>query len=128
MQLQMIAAIAAGGALGAVGRHFVAAQVGLWAGHGFPFGTLAVNVIGSFAMGLLVELGALVWQPAPELRAFLTVGLLGAFTTFSTFSLDTVLLYERGALALAAAYIVGSVVLSVGAFFAAMALVRALAT
>ena len=127
MQLQMIAAIAAGGALGAVGRHLVAAQVGVWAGHGFPFGTLAVNVIGSFAMGLLVELGALAWQPSLELRAFLAVGVLGAFTTFSTFSMDAVLLYERGELALAAAYVAGSVVLSVGAFVAALALVRAVA-
>ena len=124
----MIAAIACGGALGAVGRHFVAAQVAAWAGHDFPFGTLAVNVIGSFAMGVLIELGALVWSTSPELRGFLAVGVLGAFTTFSTFSMDTVLLYERGTLLLCAAYIVGSVVLSVGAFFAALSIVRAVVT
>jgi CrcB protein len=125
MQLQIIAAVAAGGALGAVGRHFLVAQVAQWAGHGFPFGVLAANVLGSFAMGLLVELGALAWSPSPELRAFLAVGLLGAFTTFSTFSMDTVLLYERGAYLQCAAYVVGSVVLSVGAFFLALSLVRA---
>lgn len=125
MQLQLIAAVAAGGAFGAVGRYLVAAQVTAWAGTGFPLGTLIVNVLGSFVMGLLVELGALVWSPSPELRAFLTVGFLGAFTTFSTFSMETVLLYERGALALCALYVALSVVLSVGAFFAALALVRA---
>src|SRR3546814_7103562 len=102
MQPQVLAAIAFGGALGAVARHMTVAQVALWTGHVFPFGTLAVNVAGSFAMGLIVELSALVWSPAPELRAFLTVVFLGAFTTFSTFSLETVLLYERGELLLCA--------------------------
>lgn len=125
MKVQVLATIAFGGALGAVARHLAIAQVALWTGHGFPFGTLAVNVVGSFAMGVIVELSALVWSPAPELRAFLTVGFLGAFTTFSTFSLETVLLYERGELLLCAAYVVGSVVLSVGAFFAAITLLRA---
>ena len=125
MQLHFIAAVAAGGAFGAVGRYLVSAQVTAWTGTGFPFGILTVNVVGSFAMGLLVELSALVWSPSPELRAFLTVGFLGAFTTFSTFSLETALLYERGALRLCALYVLASVALSVGAFFAALALVRA---
>ena len=124
MQVQVLAAVAFGGALGAVARHFVVGQVALWAGSAFPFGTLTVNVAGSFVMGLIVELSALAWSPAPELRAFLTVGFLGAFTTFSAFSLETVLLYERGELLLAAVYVLASVVLSVGAFFAALALVR----
>lgn len=126
MPFQVVAAVAFGGALGAVARYVVVSQVGHWAGSGFPFGTLAVNVLGSFAMGLIVELSALAWSPSPELRAFLTVGFLGAFTTFSAFSLDAALLYERGELALSAAYIAVSVVLSVGAFFAALALVRSL--
>lgn len=125
MQLQMIAAVAAGGALGAVGRYAVISAISHWLGHAFPFGTLVVNIIGSFAMGVLVELGALVWQPSPELRAFIAVGVLGAFTTFSTFSLDVVVLYERGELFASAAYIVVSVVLSVAAFFAALHLFRA---
>ena len=128
MQLQLTAAIALGGAIGAVARYFVVGRVALWAGTGFPFGTLAVNVAGSFAMGLIVELAALAWSPSPELRAFLTVGFLGAFTTFSAFSLDAALLYGRGELLLSAAYVAGSVVLSVGAFFAALALVRAALT
>ncbi len=122
--MNVILAVAAGGALGALGRHFVnMAAVHLF-GTGFPWGTLAVNVIGSFVMGLIIELSALVWSPGLQLRAFLTVGVLGAFTTFSTFSLDVALLYERGALILAAGYIILSVVLSVGALFAALALVR----
>jgi len=128
MQLQMIAAVAAGAALGAVGRYVAVGLVAQWLGHGFPYGTLAVNVVGSFAMGLIVELGALAWQPSPELRAFLAVGVLGAFTTFSTFSLDAVLLYQRGELAAAALYIAASVVLSIGAFFAALHLCRAVLT
>ncbi|MEQ9607210.1 MAG: fluoride efflux transporter CrcB [Kiloniellaceae bacterium] len=128
MQLQLIAAVAAGGALGAVGRYLAVGQVAQWLGHGWPYGTLAVNVAGSFAMGLLIELGALAWSPSPELRAFLAVGFLGAFTTFSTFSMETVLLYERGALLACAAYVAASVVLSVGAFFAALILIRTLTT
>ena len=122
--MKLLAAIALGGAIGALGRHFVAAGMIAMLGHGFPWGTLAVNVIGSFAMGALVETTALVWSPSLELRALMTVGLLGAFTTFSTFSLDTVLLYERGETALAAAYIVLSFALSVGALFAGMRLLR----
>jgi CrcB protein len=125
MQVQVIAAVAAGGALGAVGRYLVVSQVAHWAGHGFPAGTLTVNVVGSFAMGLLIELGALVWSPSPELRAFLAVGFLGAFTTFSTFSMEAVLLYERGALLQCAGYVAASVVLSIGAFVAGLYVVRA---
>jgi len=128
MQVQVLAAVAFGGALGAMARYLFVGQVAHWLGHGFPYGTLAANVLGSFAMGVIVELSALVWSPSPELRALLTVGLLGAFTTFSTFSLETVLLYERGDLAQCAAYVVASVVLSVGAFFAALSLLRAALT
>lgn len=124
MQVQLLAAVAFGGALGAVGRYVVVSQVTHWAGQGFPYGTLAVNVAGSFALGLLVELGALAWSPSAELRAFLTVGFLGAFTTFSTFSMEAVLLYERGDLLQCAAYVLASVVLSLGAFVLALVLLR----
>lgn len=125
--MQLILAIAAGGALGALARHFLAQQVTHLAGSGFPWGILLANVVGSFLMGVLVEVSALVWQPAPALRAFLAVGFLGAFTTFSTFALDVALLYERGALALAAAYVTLSVLLAVGGLFAGLWLVRSLA-
>jgi CrcB protein len=122
--MKLLLAIGLGGAMGAIGRHYVISQIAHWFPGGFPLGTLTANVAGSFVMGLLVELMALTWSPPPELRALLTVGFLGAFTTFSTFSMEVVLLYERGALSLAALYVMGSVILSVGGFFLAMALVR----
>ena len=117
-------AIAVGGAIGAVARHYASGQVMRLVGMGFPFGTLLVNVVGSFAMGALVEAMALRWSVGPELRGFLTVGVLGAFTTFSTFSLDFVVLTERGQLGFAVLYAVVSVVLSVAGLFAGMHLLR----
>ena len=86
---------------------------------------LSVNVGGSFIMGVLVEVMALAWSPSLELRAFMTVGALGAFTTFSTFSLDFMVLFERGALGAALLYALLSVVLSITALFAGLALMRA---
>ena len=117
-------AIAVGGAIGAVARHYASGQVMRLVGMGFPFGTLLVNVVGSFAMGALVEVMALRWSVGPELRGFLTVGVLGAFTTFSTFSLDFVVLTERGQLGLAVLYAVVSVALSVAGLFVGMHLLR----
>jgi CrcB protein len=117
-------AIAVGGAIGAVARHYASGQVMRLVGMGFPFGTLLVNVVGSFAMGALVEVMALRWDVGPELRGFLTVGVLGAFTTFSAFSLDFVVLTERGQLGLAVLYAVVSVALSVAGLFAGMHVVR----
>jgi CrcB protein len=122
----MLAAVALGGALGAVGRYLVMSAVALWFGLSFPWGTLTVNVVGSFAMGALIEISALVWSPSPELRALLAVGVLGAFTTFSTFSLDVVALIGRGAHTAAGAYIALSVVLSIAALFAGLHLFRSL--
>jgi len=121
-----LAMVALGGAVGAVGRYLVMTAFGRWLGLGFPYGTLAVNVIGSFALGALVGLGALVWQPSAEARSFLVVGLLGAFTTFSTFSLDVVTLYERGAHMAAGSYVLLSILLSVAALFAGLDLARGL--
>ncbi|MCG8696219.1 MAG: CrcB family protein, partial [Minwuiales bacterium] len=95
---------------------------------GFPVGTVTVNIVGSFLMGALVALMALKLSPSPELRAFLTVGLLGGFTTFSAFSLDAVLLYERGAFAAAAAYVAVSVVCSIGGLVAGLQIVRQVLT
>lgn len=126
--MKIIAAIAIGGAIGAVARHFVGAQMLRMLGSGFPWGTLTVNVVGSFAMGALVELMAIRWNVGPELRAFMTVGVLGAFTTFSTFSLDVAVLGERGALLPAALYVVMSVGLSVSALFFGLWLFRQLLT
>ncbi len=125
--MKLILAVACGGALGAVGRHFLAAMVMQLAGTGFPLGILVCNVLGSLLMGLLVEAMALAWSPSLELRALMTVGFLGAFTTFSTFSMDTVLLAGRGQMGAAVLYVVLSVALSIGAFLGGMLLVRQLA-
>ena len=124
--MKMILAIAAGGALGAVARHYFAASVMKMAGSGFPWGILAANVLGSFLLGVLAQGFMTLTSPQPELRAFLVVGLLGAFTTFSTFSLDVVLLIDRGEIGLAGLYIMASVVLAVGGLFVGMVAVRTL--
>ncbi len=123
--MKMILAIALGGALGAVGRHWAAHRLNEWIGAGFPVGIMACNIIGSFLMGALVELAALTWSPSPETRAFLTVGVLGAFTTFSTFSLETVLLIQRGEAMKAALYVGLSVGLSILGLVAGMQSVKA---
>ncbi|MCZ6453097.1 MAG: fluoride efflux transporter CrcB [Alphaproteobacteria bacterium] len=122
--MKLVLAIALGGAIGAVGRHYVSVAMTLLLGHGFPWGTLVVNIFGSFLMGVLIEAMALAWSPTAEMRALLTVGVLGAFTTFSTFSLDVAVLYERGASLLLAFYIVTSVAVSILALFAGLRLMR----
>lgn len=118
-------AVMAGGALGALSRYWMAGAVTRAVGPGFPWGTLAVNVLGALIMGLIVELAARRWSLQPELRAFLTVGFLGGFTTFSAFSLETATMIERGDWLAAGAYTAASVVLCVAALFAGLALVRA---
>lgn len=116
--------VALGGAMGAVGRHLVGVAIGQWWGPSYPWATFAVNAAGSFVLGVLAGLMALVWSPSFELRAFLVVGLLGGFTTFSAFSLDVVLLMERGRLDLAALYLLSTVCVSVGGLFVGLRLVR----
>ena len=122
--MSALLAVAAGGAVGAVARYLVMIQVGHLLGAGFPYATLAVNVIGSFILGSLVEALALVWTVGSDLRAFIVVGVLGSFTTFSTFSLDVISLIERGQIGAAGLYIVASVVLTVAGFVAGMMLLR----
>ena len=122
--MNMIVAIAIGGAAGAVGRHFVNVGMVSILGHGFPCGTLVVNIGGSLIMGILAHVMATSWAVSPEVRALMTVGALGAFTTFSTFSLDVVTLYERGQIGLAAIYVVVSVTASVGALVLGLKLAR----
>lgn len=125
--MQMILAIAAGGAVGAVLRHFTNNAILHVLGHGFPWGIFTANILGSFLMGLLIAAFAHFYEPSQAVKAFLTVGVLGAFTTFSTFSMDSVLMIERGQYGLAALYIGGSLVLGVAALFAGMILVRGMA-
>ena len=126
--MRIVAAVALGGALGAVGRYLVAGLAGAWLGAAFPLGTLAANVAGSFLMGVLIEATALAWSPSPALRAMLAVGLLGGFTTFSAFSLDAVALFQRGLPGQAALYVVASVTLSLAGLFAGMLLLRRILT
>ena len=122
--MKTVLAIAAGGALGAVARYYVNIGTGVLFGTAFPWGTLVVNLIGCFAMGVLMELMAITWSPSVELRAFLTVGILGALTTFSAFTLDVALLHERGEIILGVVYIFVSVAASLGGVFGGMSLIR----
>lgn len=118
--------VMAGGALGAGARHLT----GRWAltllGPGYPYGTLAVNVLGGLSMGLLAGVLAR-GQGGEAWRLFLGVGVLGGFTTFSAFSLDAVLLVERGQPLAAMAYILVSVLGAVGALVAGLSVARAVA-
>ncbi len=117
-----------GGGIGATVRHAVNLAVTRLAGGDFPWGILVINVTGSLLMGLLT--GVLAFKAGAGLtqhtRLFLATGVLGGYTTFSAFSLDTALLIERGATLQAAGYVVGSVLLSILALFAGLWLIRAL--
>jgi CrcB protein len=124
--VRAVLAVAAGGVIGAVARYLVYLASGHFLGHGFPYATLIVNIVGSFAMGVLIAAMALAWSASAEMRLFLTTGILGAFTTFSSFSLDFAVLYERRAYALCALYTVASFALSVGALFAGLHFMRRL--
>jgi fluoride exporter len=118
-----------GAGLGGLLRHGVNVVAMKSLGPAFPFGTLTVNVVGSLVMGVLAGWLAFKAQAAwsTDLRLFLMTGILGGFTTFSAFSLDAVLLYERGEFGTAAAYVLVSVILSIGALVAGLSLMRALA-
>lgn len=122
--MYMLFSVAAGGAVGAVARYWLSGQFQHLFGNSLPWGTLAVNVLGCAVLGILVQLMALVWSPAAELRAFLTVGLLGAMTTFSAFSLEVILMIETGDWFSAALYVALSVILSVGALMLALVSMR----
>ena len=126
--MKIILAVAAGGAIGAVARYLVMVLTGRLLGMGFPWGTLTVNVVGSFILGALVDIMALRWSVGQEMRAFLVVGVMGAFTTFSTFSLDVVTHAQRGEWAVTSIYVAASVALSIGGFLLGMATLRAVLT
>lgn len=112
--MKQLLAIALGGATGAVLRYEVSTTVYRMLGQSFPFGTLAVNTLGSLCMGLLYIIFLERISASPELRALLLIGLLGAFTTFSTFSLETLNLIEQGEQIKAVANVLLSVVLCIG--------------
>ena len=116
-----------GGGLGAALRHGVNLMVARLLGTAFPYGTFFINIAGSLTMGLIAGYFAMRGHLSQRWLLFLTTGILGGFTTFSAFSLDAVLLYERGQTFAAAIYVVGSVVLAIAALVAGLAVVRALA-
>lgn len=122
--ISTIGAVAAGGAFGATARYGINIMTFQWLGSGFPYATLFVNVLGCFLMGVLIAAMAHLWQPSQEIKLFLTTGFLGAFTTFSAFSLDFVTLFERGEIVAAGCYALLSVVLSILALFAGLMLIR----
>lgn len=122
--MKILIPIAIGGALGAMARYAASLGIHGIAGHGFPYGTLVVNVVGSFAIGLLY---VLIIESASDLghyRAPLMVGLLGAFTTFSAFSLETMHLLEAGSLLKAAANVLLNVVMCLVACWGGLTLGR----
>ena len=122
-----ILAVALGGSLGSVTRYLVGIGAGRLFGTDFPWGTLIINITGSFVIGLFAGLFAIRWNLPQSVRIFLIVGFCGGYTTFSTFSLDSFYLIERGEFAATAAYMVASALLSLGALIGAMHLVRTMA-
>jgi CrcB protein len=119
-------AIAVAGALGALARYGLDGWISRHAPTSFPWGTFAINVSGSFLLGLLFVLMTERYRPDPWLRSAVTIGLLGAYTTFSTFSLETYRLAEDGAYGLAFANVVGSVTVGLAAVYAGVVLGRAI--
>ncbi|WP_407495105.1 fluoride efflux transporter CrcB [Pseudooceanicola sp. MF1-13] len=122
--IQTLIYVALGGAVGASARYLTGLAAIRIMGPGFPWGTLVVNVIGSFLMGVLVV--ALAQFSANRFAPLLMTGLLGGFTTFSAFSLDAVTLWERGDTSAAAAYVAVSVILSLAALLAGLFIARGL--
>ena len=122
--MSQVMAIAVGGAVGSVLRYWLSAWVHSFAGRGFPYGTLAVNVLGCLAMGFLFILLVERVSDNPVLRAGLLIGVLGGFTTFSSFSIETFNLIEQGAWFEAGANTVASVVVCVGATWVGVILAR----
>jgi fluoride exporter len=114
--------VALGGAIGASARYLTGIFAVRVMGHGFPWGTITVNVLGSFLMGVIIVV--LAEKSGNRLAPLMVTGMLGGFTTFSTFSLDAMTIYERGQVGLAAVYVTVSVLLSLGAIFAGLTIAR----
>lgn len=126
MVLGEFGAIAAGGAFGAIMRFWVSSSIYAWLGRDFPYGTLSVNVIGSFLIGIAAILLTEKLTLGAEARTFITIGFLGAFTTFSTFSLETLFLLQEGLLVKAVANVLINVLLCIMATWGGMILARSL--
>ena len=115
--MKMYLVVALGGAFGAMARYGTDSALMRLTGPGFPWGTVGVNLIGSLLLGLLIGAALHGLHLSQETRALVVTGFLGAFTTFSTFSLNTVTLIERGETAAALGYVLVSVIFGVGLFF-----------
>ena len=113
-----------GGGLGSTLRHIVNVVCRRFLGTAFPYHTFIINITGSIIMGLIAGYLAFKGDASQPWRLFLMTGVLGGYTTFSAFSLDAALLYERGEIGLALFYVLGSVVFSILGLFAGLALVR----
>ncbi|MBC8129854.1 MAG: fluoride efflux transporter CrcB [Rhizobiaceae bacterium] len=122
--LQHILLVAVGGALGSVCRHLVGIGSLKLFGPSFPVGTLAVNLVGSFAMGVFIELLARRFDGSADLRLLVATGVIGGFTTYSSFALDTAVLWERGEVFTAFIYVSLTLVAGIGALFAGLTLAR----
>jgi fluoride exporter len=114
-----------GAGIGGTLRHVVNTIALRLPGAEYPLGTAAINIVGSFAMGIVAGAFMLKGDLPHGLRMFLATGVLGGFTTFSAFSLDAVALYERGEVGMAALYVAGSVALSIAGLWAGLSLARA---
>jgi CrcB protein len=116
-----------GGGLGSSLRHTVNVVSARYLGTAFPYHTFIINITGSIVMGLIAGYLAFRGEASQPWRLFMMTGILGGYTTFSAFSLDTALLYERGEIGLALSYVLGSVILSIAGLFAGLAVMRHLA-
>jgi fluoride exporter len=119
--------VAAGGAIGASLRHLANLAALRWFGPNFPWGTMGINIAGSLAMGIFIEMLVRRTGSSNEMRLFVATGILGGFTTFSAFSLDFAVLFERGQMGPALFYVLASVILSILALFLGLWLVRTFA-
>jgi len=118
--MNMIFAVAAGGAIGATGRFLVGRYMFSLMGPGFPWGTLTVNTLGSFLIGCVAGAVATKYSLSHAWQGFLIIGVLGGFTTFSAFSLEVALMIEKHQLQTAALYALGSMFIGVLALFAGL--------
>ncbi len=117
--------VALGGAIGSVFRYLMQTLIGQYAGVDFPYGTLIVNITGSVLMGIFIgSMARMLPQHAQELRLLIAVGILGGYTTFSSFSLDAITLLEEGKFMAMSVYVVSSVVLSLAGLYAGLRLMR----
>lgn len=122
--MNAILLVASGGAIGSVARYLVGVLMTRAFGANYPYGTLTVNVAGGFLMGLFIGIMAQRLEGSMDLRLFVAVGIMGGFTTFSSFSLDVAVLWERGELLTALIYVLANVILSIGALFLGLWLAR----